>query len=55
MIYSASFLGATTIATPPRTIYGINKLTLKNNDSYFDNVRVLDYAMTSIQRNALLL
>ena len=54
MIYSASFLGATAIAIPPRTIFGINKFTIKNNsDLYVDRAKIISYAMTSTQRNAV--
>lgn len=55
MIYNVSFAGATAIATPKQTVFGINKITLKNGSHYFHKVVILDISQTDAEMEAILL
>jgi hypothetical protein len=54
MIYNFSFAGATAIATPSRTIFGINKITLKNNSQYFYKFLLINESRTTAEMDAIL-
>lgn len=55
MIFNVGLVSSTAIVTPSITTFGITKVTIKNNDSYFDKIRLLDTALTDIEIGALLL
>lgn len=52
MIYNFSFAGATAIATPKETIFGVNKITLKNGSHYFHKMLIIDEGLTTAEMDA---
>lgn len=53
--YSAGLVDSTAILTSTASFFGLNKLTIKNNDSYYDKIRIVDTPLTDDEIDALLL
>lgn len=54
MIIGVGLVGSTAITTPATSFFGINKITIKNNDSYFDKIKLLSDILTETEMDAII-